>query len=86
MFSSRTLACGGGENSTISWEFIQISGFVTSEELIATYSSSETGLSWLEVDNSKQGYYQCLIDDVVKYTIGLFDQTTTTGIIEFSLF
>ena len=79
LFNSLTLACGGEESTTISWKYSQISDFTTSEELTATYSSSETGLSWLDVDNSKQGYYQCQIGNDNIYIIGLYDQTMTTG-------
>ena len=75
------LACAGEESTTISWKYSQISDFTTSEELTATYSSSETGLSWLDVDNSKQGYYQCQIGSEIRYIIGLYDQTTTTGML-----
>ena len=78
-FSSLTLACGGEESITISWKYSQISDFITSEELTATYSNSETGLSWLDVDNSKQGYYHCQIGNGIRYIIGLYDQTITTG-------
>ena len=78
-FNSLTLACGGEESTTISWKYSQISDFTTSEELTATYSNSETGLSWLEVNNSKQGYYQCQFGNGIRYIIGLYDQTMTTG-------
>ena len=81
LFNSLTLACGGEESITILWKYSQISDFTTSEELTATYSSSETGLSWLDVDNSKQGYYQCQIGDGIRYIIGLYDQTITTGML-----
>ena len=81
LFNSLTLACGGEESTTISWKYSQISDFTTSEELTATYSSSETGLSWLDVDNSKQGYYQCQIGNGIRYIIGLYDQTITTGML-----
>ena len=78
-FKSLTLACGGEESTTISWKYSQISNFTTNDELTATYSSTETGLSWLDVDNSKQGYYQCQIGNGIRYIIGLYDQTITTG-------
>ena len=81
LFNSLTLACGGDESTTVSWKYSQITDFTTSEELTATYSSSETGLSWLDIDNSKQGYYQCQIGNGIRYTIGLYDQTITTGML-----
>ena len=73
--------CGGEESTTILWKYSQTSDFTTIEELTATYSSSETGLSWLDVDNSKQGYYQCQIGNGIRYIIGLYDQTITTGML-----
>ena len=79
LLNSLTLACGGEESTTISWKFSQSSDFVISEVMTATSSSSETGLSWLDVDISKQGYYQCQIDNGVRFIIGLYDQTKTTG-------
>ena len=79
LFDSLTLACRGEEGNTISWKYSQISDFTTSEELTATFSSLETGLSWLDVDNSKQGYYQCQIGNGIRYIIGLYDQNITTG-------
>ena len=80
-FSPLILACGGEESTRISWKYSQISDFTTIEELTATYSSSETGLSWLDVDNSKQGYYQCQIGNGIRYIIGLYDQAITTGML-----
>ena len=79
LFNSLTLACGGEEGTTISWKFSQISNLAVYEELPATSPSSETGLSWLDVDISKQGYYQCQIDNGVRFIIGLYDQTKTKG-------
>ena len=79
LFNSLTLACGGDESSTISWKFSQISDFTTSDQLTATSSSLGTGLSWLYVDISKQGYYQCQIGNGVSRIIGLYDQSITTG-------
>ena len=79
LFNSLTLACGGEESSTISWKFSQISDFTTSDQLTATSSSLGTGLSWLYVDISKQGYYQCQIGNGVNRIIGLYDQSITTG-------
>ena len=77
LFNSLTLACGGEKDTSISWKFSKISNFSTFEEITAT--SSETGLSWLDVDISKQGYYQCQIGSGIKYILGLYNQTITTG-------
>ena len=79
MFNSLTLACGGQEGTSISWTFSKIPDIATFEEITATSSSSETGLSWLDVDISKQGYYQCQIGGGIKYILGLYNQTITTG-------
>ena len=79
LFNSLTLACGGDESSTISWKFSPISDFSTSDQLTATSSSLGTGLSWLYVDISKQGYYQCQIGNGFSRIIGLYNQSITTG-------
>ena len=79
LFNSLTLACGGEEGTNVSWKFSKISNFSTFEEIITTSSSPETGLSWLDVDISKQGYYQCQIGSGNKYILGLYNQTITTG-------
>ena len=78
MYNSLTLACGGEENDVITWKFSQNSDLSTHQDLTSTYSSMETGLSWLDVDNTKQGYYQCQISSS-SYTVGVYDTSVTTG-------
>ena len=73
-----TLACGGKENDVITWRFSENSDLSSHEDLTATYSSTETGLSWLGVDKIKQGYYQCQISSS-SYTVGVYDTYVTTG-------
>ena len=77
--NSLTLACGGQENDVITWKFSQNADLSSHEDLNATYSSMETGLSWLDVDNTKQGYYQCQISSL-SYTVGVYDAFVTTGV------
>ena len=79
LYNSLTLACGGQENSVITWKFSEYSNSSFYEDLTATYSSTETGLSWLNVENTKQGYYQCQISSS-SYTVGVYDTSVTTGI------
>ncbi|KAI6653670.1 Von Willebrand factor D and EGF domain-containing protein-like, partial [Oopsacas minuta] len=64
LFNSNALAYGGEENIAITWIFSENSDLSDSEVLTATYSSTETGLSWLAVDISKQGYYHCQADSL----------------------
>ena len=78
MFNSLTLACGGEENDVISWKFSQNSDLRANEVITATYSGMGSGLSWLEVENTKQGYYQCQISSS-SYTVGVYDISVTTG-------
>ena len=73
-----TLACGGQENDVITWNFSLNSDLTSDEVLTATYSDMGSGLSWLEVDNTKQGYYQCQINSS-SYTVGVYDTSVTTG-------
>ena len=78
LYTSLTLACGGQENNVITWKFSEYSNLSSHEDLTATYSNMETGLSWLDVDNTKQGYYQCQISSS-SYTVGVYDTSVTTG-------
>ena len=79
--SSLTLVCGGDVNSAaITWQYSVNVDLSSSEVLTANYMSTQTGISWLSVDNTKQGYYQCYIDSTNSYTVGLYDTQKTTGI------
>ena len=78
LYNSLTLACGGEENDVITWRFSENADLSSHEDLTATYSSMEFGLSWLDVDNTKQGYYQCQISSS-SYTVGVYDTSVTTG-------
>ena len=80
IFESTTLACKGEVNSSvITWRYSVNADLSSSGEITATYVSTETGVSWLEVDNSKQGYYQCQIDSTSINTVGIYDIQKTTG-------
>ena len=83
MFNSLTLACAGQENDVITWKFSLNSDLTSNEDLIATYSVAGAGLSWLEVENTKQGYYQCQINSSPSYTVGVYDTYVTTGNVNF---
>ena len=63
----------------ITWRFSKNSDLSVHKNLTVTHSSTETGLSWLNVDNTKQGYYQCQISSLF-YTVGVYDTSVTTGI------
>ena len=80
MYSSTILACKGDVNSAaIIWKYSIEVDVSSSEVLTATYMSTQTGVSWLSVDNTKQGYYQCYIDSTNIYTVGVYDTLKTTG-------
>ena len=79
MFESVTLACTS-EAYPITWNYLQSSneGFRKEDES----SSTINGISTLVVNTDKQGFYSCNIQDnslIKRYTIGIFDSTTTTG-------
>ena len=78
--SSLTLVCGGEENSNaIQWKYSQRSDLTSSDTLTPTYASNVTGLSWITISNTQQGFYRCVINSSLSYTIGLYDQSLTAG-------
>ncbi|KAI6658178.1 Macrophage mannose receptor 1 [Oopsacas minuta] len=77
LYKSLTLACRGDEASAIVWKFSKNSDLSNSVFMTATYSSTDTGLSWLAVNINKQGFYQCQVNSLT-YTIGLHDTSLTT--------
>ena len=80
MYNSTILVCKGDVNSAaITWQHSVNADLSSSEVLTATYMSTQTGVSWLSVDNTKQGYYQCYIDNTNRYTVGVYDAQKTTG-------
>ena len=78
IYKSLTLAYGGQVNDVITWRFSENSDLTSDEALTATYSNTGTGLNWLNVENTKQGYYQCQISSS-SYTVGVYDTSVTTG-------
>ena len=78
LYRSLTLVCGGQENDVITWKFSENSDLTSHEDLTATYSNTGIGSSWLNVENTKQGYYQCQISSSF-YTVGVYDTSVTTG-------
>ena len=80
LYNSTILACKGDVNSAaIAWQYSVTVDLSSNEVLEATYMSTQTGVSWLSVDNTKQGYYQCYIDSINRYTVGVYDTQKTTG-------
>ena len=66
-------------SAAITWQYSINADLSSSEVLTATYLSTQTGVSWYSVDNTKQGYYQCYIDSTNRYTVGVYDTQKTTG-------
>ena len=75
-YESQTLMCGS-DGSPVVWRYSQNSDLSNPEILQESYNYVD--FSWLEVDNTRQGYYQCQIGNGIRYIIGLYDQTITTG-------
>ena len=80
LYTSTILICKGDANSApIIWHYSINANLLPSVQQTATYMSTETGVSWLSVDNAKQGYHQCQIDGTHKYTVGVYNNEETTG-------
>ena len=79
MYNSTTLVCKDVNSGAITWQYSINADLSSSEVLTATYMSTQTGVSWLAVDNTKQGYYQCQIDSTSRYTVGVYNRQKTTG-------
>ena len=59
------------------WRYSHNSDLSGASILLET--SNYVDISWLYVNNTMQGYYQCLIGNGVSRIIGLYDQSLTTG-------
>ena len=76
-YHSQTFACGS-DGSPIVWRYSQNSDLSNQEMLQESYD--HVNYSWLEVDNTKQGYYQCEIPSVsISHTISVYNTNFTTG-------
>ena len=78
VFDSLTLACGG---DVIYWGYSQYNTLAITSFESATFDNIELGLSWLDINITKQGYYGAILNVLYK-EIGVFDPSLTTG--EFS--
>ena len=76
---SLTLVCRGDGTSVIKWIYSQNLDLSDNQEVNATIYNREYGLSWLNVDDSKQGVYKCQIDDK-SYTVGLYRELVQCSI------
>ena len=80
LYTSTILICKGDASSaSIIWHYSINADLLPSVEQTAAYMSTDTGVSWLSVDNAKQGYYQCQIDSTNIYTVGVYNDGETTG-------
>ena len=68
---SLTLVCMGDGTSVIKWTYCQNLDLSDNEKVNATYYNREYGLSWINVNDSKQGVYKCQINDK-SITVGLY--------------
>ena len=75
-YEPQTLVCGS-DGSPVVWRYSQNSDL--SDGSILTETSNYVDFSWLDVDNTMQGYYRCMLSNSVTYTVGVYDRTLTTG-------
>ena len=75
-YETQTLVCGS-DGSPVVWRYSQNSDL--SDGRILTETSNYVDFSWLDVDNTMQGYYQCTQSNSVTYTVGVYDTALTTG-------
>ena len=68
---SLTLVCKGDGISETQWIYSQNLDLSNNQEINATFNI-QTELSWLNVDDSKQGVYKCQINDTTSYMVGLY--------------
>ena len=71
-----TLVCGSN-GSPVVWSYLQNSDLSGASVLPETYNYVD--FSWLDVNNTKQGYYRCTMSNAISYTVGVYDTTLTTG-------
>ena len=67
----------GSDGSPVVWRYSHNSDLLDGS--ILTETSNYVDFSWLDVDNTMQGYYRCEISDFTSYTIGVYDTALTTG-------
>ena len=75
-YEPQTLVCGS-DGSPVVWRYSQNSDL--SDGSILTETSNYVDFSWLDVDITMQGYYQCSLSNSGSYTVGVFDTALTTG-------
>ena len=75
-YGPQTLVCGS-DGSPVVWRYSQNSDL--SDGSILTETSNYVDFSWLDIDNTMQGYYRCALSNSGSYTVGVYDRTLTTG-------
>ena len=75
-YEPQTLVCGS-DGSSVVWRYSQNSDL--SDGSILTETSNYIDFSWLDIDNTKQGYYRCTLSNSGSYTVGVYDTALTTG-------
>ena len=71
-----TLVCGS-DGSPVVWTYSQNSSL--SGVSILPETSNHVDFSWLDVNNTMQGYYRCTTSNATSHTVGVYDKTLTTG-------
>ena len=75
-YEPQTLVCGS-DGSPVVWRYSQNSDL--SDGSILTETATYVDFSWLDVDNTMQGYHQCTLSNSYTYTVGVYDRALTTG-------
>ena len=76
LYGPQTLVCGS-DGSPVVWRYSQNSNLSDASTL--TETSNYVDFSWLDVDITMQGYYQCTLSNSNTYTVGVYDTALTTG-------
>ena len=73
-YEPQTLVCGS-DGSPVVWSYSQNSDL--SDGSILPETSNYVDFSWLDIDNTMQGYYRCTLSNSNAYTVGVYHASTT---------
>ena len=88
LYRNVTTICGDVINpssSSTNWIYSQNNDLSMNSTVNHTNFESQSGITFISVTNSQQGFYQCRIQKqdgtMSVYTVGVFDLSVTTGIV-----
>ena len=73
-YEPQTLVCGS-DGSPVVWRYSQNSDL--SDGSILPETSNYVDFSWLDIDNTMQGFYRCTLSNSNAYTVGVYHASTT---------